>query len=306
MEDFKILHFQDLSIENATLYTKPLPETELTYDDHTTVVIMRDPYEYFNSILEHYIQHEMSPSLSRETRQAISTMRDEEFLAWFSTLNYLPVINPQTFQLDLRKRIKTAEERLALFDYVVPYEKIDLFLTHIAPDIKIQKSPSSEPSFSLSALKGSELAETFIGKDLQLYAQAQTLWNLSESNQYKSLKLLIEKKEPKKKQKQQKLYRGVVGKISENTVRGWVFHMKQKESITVGIYRNGTLIKETKADKMRPDIQELMDHPTGKCGIHVVFETAMFKAGDTVEIKTVPDNAIIHLGKQAQAFLDVK
>ncbi|AKF24126.1 hypothetical protein YH65_00930 [Sulfurovum lithotrophicum] len=306
MRDFQILNFQDLNIVNATVFRKPLEEIKFTNKECITVVIIRDPYEYFDTVLEQHIENEMSPNLSKEVRQAMATLDSEAFLTWFSTLNYLPLINPQTFQLDMRKRIKNALKRLELFDYVVPYDKIDLFLTHIAPDITIHTAEIQRPSFSLGAVKKSELTQIFVRKDLQLYEHTQSLWKLSESKQYKSLKSLIEKKEPQKKQKQkqkQKLYHGLVGKISENTIRGWVIHMKRSESVIVGIYKNGTLLKEIKADKMRPDIQEITGHSTSKCGIHITFETAVFKKGDKIEIKTLPDGVIIPLGKQAKEFL---
>ena len=309
MTKFKILNFQDLFIKNTLAYNKPFEETGLTYEDETTVVIIRDPYEYFDYILEHYIRTEMSPTLAKDTRYTMDTLDNEAFLKWLDTLNYLPIVNPQTFQMDMRKNIENAMGNLALFDYVVPYEKLDDFLTHIAPDVKIKKNETHSLPFSLSALKENELTQIFIGKDLKLYEYARKLWKLSEDNQFKSLKILIDKKAPAKKDKKRvskkKLYDGIVGTISETSVKGWVYHTEHSESIMVGIYKNGTLLEKIKADKMRPDIKKRKGHPTGMCGFNITFKDPVFGHGDQVEVKTLPDETSIPFGKQAKAFLEI-
>ena len=165
MEKLKILNFQDINFLNTETSHKPFDETILDDSDIFTVVIIRDPYEYFDQYLEYCIFNEMSPKLKKETQKAIKRLDGISFLKWFETLHYLPLVNPQTFQLDMRKRVNIAIENLESFDYVVPYEALDTFVENVAPDLKIKKQESKHLSFSLSNLKEYNTTDSLIKKD---------------------------------------------------------------------------------------------------------------------------------------------
>jgi len=295
---FKILNFQDLVIKNAIIHSRPLEETDLKYEDEITIVIVRDPYEYFNHALYNHIYYKMSPKLSEVTIKTLNLLDNKDFLEWFNKLNCYPLINPQTFYLDIRKNMQKCIDNLELFDYVIPYEKIDIFLKNNSSKFNIQKNTAFNLPFSLDKLKDHELIEKFIGKDLQLYEKAQELWELSKSNNYKSLKVLIERKEDR-----QKHYNGIVGLINETSIKGWVFHKEHSESIAVGIYKNNKLIAKTIADIMRLDIKEKMNHTTGLCGFEVIFDSPTFMKNDIIEVKTLIDDATLSLSENAKKFL---
>lgn len=309
MQEFRIMNFQDLYIRNALTYNKPFEETGLSYEESLTVVIIRDPYAYFDTMLSQYIHNEMSPGLAQETLHALDVLDDQAFLKWFDTLHYLPMINPQTFHMDMRKTIESALANLEIFDYVVPYEKLDEFTRHVSPDLKVETKNIPHLPFSLASLKEHELTEVFIGKDLQLYSHAQKLWEHSESNQFKSLKSLIPRRKPTKKRKGPKKkrvpYHGIVGQIDDTSIKGWVYHKEDPESITIGVYLNGELLKKVKADIMRADIKELKGHPTGLCGFNLTFEPETFQKGDKVEVKTFPDGFVLPFGTRAKSFLSI-
>jgi len=304
LNKFKILNFQNLQITNAHIYNKPLEETSLKYEDTITIVIIRDPYEYFDYMMHHYVKYEMSPRLSKETLHAMKTLGNDTFLEWFHSLNYIPLVNPQTFKLDMRKRLKFALEKLELFDYVVPYDKLDIFLEKLPSKIQIEKIISKPFPFLFSTVKKNKLSKILIEKDLQLYKKAQDLWELTQANDFKSLKLLIEKEEAHKKEKKKKeSYKGRVMQISENGAIGWVFHTEHPESVLVGLYKNGILLTKVKADLMRPAIKKNMGHPTGLCGFHIKVGNDILKSKDNIELKTLPDGILIPMGKQAKEFL---
>ncbi len=298
MTIFKVLNFQNLTIKNAIVYRKPLEETNLKYEDEISIVIIRNPYEYFNQLLYNSIYNHMSPKLSKETLKVIHTLNNEEFLVWFNKLNYHPIINPQTFQLDIRKRIKKTTKNLELFDYVVPYDKLNIFFKNIPSEINIQKDIASNLPFSLEKIKDNELIDKFIGKDMALYEKAQELWKLSKSNGYKSLKLLIERKEEKPKN----IYKGMVGIIDEKRVFGWVFNKQHAKCILVGVYKNNILIHKTEANKPRPKLKENSTHPTGLCGFNIVFDEITFNKSDKIEVKTLPDNILLSETNSTRKF----
>lgn len=293
----KILNFQHLTIKNAIIYTKPFENIDLKYEDQSTAIIVKDPYEYFNQELYNHIYYKMSPKLSKEAIKAVNTLENKDFLEWFDKLNCYPLINPQTFYLDIRKNMHKTMDNLELFDYVVPYEKLDIFLKNISPEVKIQKNTTNNLPFSLEHLKEHKLIEKFIGKDLQLYEKSKELWELSQSNNYKSLKVILERKEER-----QKLYHGMVGLINETSIKGWVIHKEHSESILVGIYKNNILLEKTVANIMRPDIQKKINHSTGLCGFEVTFENITFLKKDEIEVKTLLDDVSLKLGENAKKF----
>jgi len=78
-EKIKVLNFQDLQINNVACSNKPFDET--TFDgDILKMIILRDPFEYFNDLMDHYIHTVMSPRLSKETQKAMKALESEPFL----------------------------------------------------------------------------------------------------------------------------------------------------------------------------------------------------------------------------------
>ncbi len=234
---------------------------------------------------------------------------NETFLQWFKTLNFIPFYNPQTFQLDSRKRPAAAIENLESFDYVVPYEEIDIFLKNVLPDISISRGKEEKLFFSLGTQRENALTGEFIGKDKVLYERAVELWELVKKNNFKPLASLTNRKKPvektplSQKSKEMQKYRGIAGKITPNSIGGWAFHIDKQESIELAIYSNDHFLCIAKADKMREDLKKQKVHPTGKCGFEVVFDQPIFNKGDKVEIKILPDEILLRLGENVQNFL---
>ena len=302
MKKFKIINFQDLKISNAEISKKPFDETKFEDEETLTVVIIRDPYEYFSYLLSDYIQNRMSPKLSKETMKNMKKMDTDTFLEWFKTLHYLPLINPQTFQLDLRKRVDVAIENLESFDYVVPYEEIDIFLEHVGSDVKIHKIQTEELPFSLSDIRNSEVVTSFLLKDIVIYRKIQILWKIIIDNNYHQLEHVQEKKiQPKGTTDSD--YIGLLGKINKNTVEGWIYNkMYIKEPVMLKVYQNGIFLENILADKQRKDIQKLHNHPNGLCGFQLSLLTSTFHQGDDIEIFT-PNGEKLSLGTNAKSFL---
>ena len=313
MKKIEILNFQNLKIENAKNIDKPLDQSRFEDEKALTVLFLRDPYEYFDHLLFDYLANRKSILFTQDIINHLMELDSKSFLQWLNGLNFIPFHNPQTFQLDIRKRVPEAIETLESFDYVVPYEAVDTFLEKVLPGTGIAKNEEKEFIFSLSSLKGDSLIEQFIGKDIELYKRALELWRLVEENNYSSLNSLLERKRISQKKKEKKKeeedlkklqkYRGTAGKISENSIAGWVFHKEDPEKVTLEIYKNGKFLFLVKADAMREDLKKQHIHPTGECGFEVHFEEATFKKGDRVEVKILPDKITLPLGKNIIEFL---
>ena len=242
----------------------------------------------------------MSPKLAKKTAKALQTLDAENFLTWFKTLNYLPLVNPQTFQLDMRKRINIALENLEYFDYVIPYNSLDLFLEHSSTDMHIHNVKAPKILFSLASVKNKELVHTFIGKDIALYAHALSLWEEIAANTFKPL---VQMQNKRVKPKRTARYDGIVGILNSSSIAGWVMNLDSEENVQIGIYKNGKLLDQVTADGFRPDIQKHKGHPTGLCGFKMVFKGETFQKGDSVEVKTISDNITIALSKNVKTFL---
>jgi len=300
MHQFNIINFHNLKINNAEVSTKPFEESKFNAQDTYMVIFIEDPTTYFNSLFQQYLTNTMSPKLAKEVKSMLSTKDNAAFITWFKDLNYLPLINPQTFQLDMRKRIDIAIDNLNHFDYVVPYEYIDIFLEKISSDIIIEKPKKTPLSFSLSKISEHALIDHFIGKDQQLYDKANELWSTIQSNDFKSLKTLnIQKKEKEKKTIN---YIGIVDTINSNTIMGWVFRENDDAVLHVEIYQNGVLRRTVEANIFRPKVKKNRGHPTGNCGFKAKFKKDIFLSNDKIEVKILPDKILIPLGKNTQNF----
>ncbi len=310
MKKIEVHHFQNLTIENAKVTNNPLMQAKSEEESKLSIVFVRDPYAYFDYLLFDYLTHKRSILFTQDIINNMKKLNNASFLQWFETLNFIPFYNPQTFQLDVSKRSFTAIENLESFDYVVPYEEIDIFLENVASDLKIIKGKEERLLFSLSSQKENKSLATFIGKDLELYKRALELWEIIKTNNFKPLGVLIERKkssentpleiEPYK----MKNYKGISGKITSHSIFGWVYHKEKQEITVISIYKNDTFLCIVKADKMRGDLKKQQLHPTGQCGFEVIFDKPTFQKGDKVEIKILPDKTILPLGKDVKHFLE--
>ena len=308
MNRYEILDFHELYIEHANRVTDPFDKASFKEDESHKILFVRDPYEYFDALLFDHLFEEKSLLFTQDIIYHMKKLEGEEFLHWFDKLNYMPLHNPQTFQLDGRKRMDVALANLESFDYVVPYDEMDLFLEHVAPDVLIEKLETQQLVFSLAHHREHDITEKWVGKDLSLYDRTKELWEISKKNDYKPLGSLIERKKITKEKKKvtkpakPKTYKGVAGRIDENSVRGWAFYTEKDETATIGIFKHGKLLKEAKADIYRPDLESI--HPNVECGFEVVFDEPVFERGDRVEVKILPEGLPLPLGKNALEFLE--
>ena len=144
----EVHHFQNLTIENATLSDHPLTQAKEVKKDLLTLVFVRDPYAYFDTLLFDYLKHKRSLLFTQDIINNMKKLDNEAFLKWLETINFIPFYNPQTFQLDISKRSLSAIENLESFDYVVPYEEIDIFLKNTSLDISIHQKDEEKLLFS--------------------------------------------------------------------------------------------------------------------------------------------------------------
>ncbi|MEA3490794.1 MAG: hypothetical protein U9R27_02750 [Campylobacterota bacterium] len=316
LNSLEILNFQNLKIDNVKIIDKPLDQVGFEDEDALTVVILRDPHEYFDNLLFEYLSNKKSILFTQDIINHMKVLKGKEFLQWFDGLYFVPFQNPQTFQLDIRKRVPEAIENLESFDYVVPYESIDTFFEKVLPGTKIIRREEKKLIFSMTAMRGENLAEKFIGKDIELYRRAQELWRLIEQNNFKSLNSKLERKRIAQRRKEKRReeeeskkmeeYRGSAGRIGSTFIAGWVFHKRRPEKLMIEIYKNDNFLCSAKADIMRKDLKKRNIHPTGECGFEVRFEEETFRKGDSVEVKILPDNIILPLGANSKEFLGLQ
>jgi len=185
MKKIEILNFQNILITNAKVITNPLSQTHTREEKTVSIVIVRDPYDYFNYLLFDLLENKKSILFTEDIKNSIETLSDDDFLKWFKELNFIPFYNPQTFHLDMQKRLPKAIKNLESFDYVVPFEEIDTFLENVSLEIEIDIQKEKELPFSLNS--GQELSKEFIDKDLRLYGIVWDLWDKTKENDFQPL-----------------------------------------------------------------------------------------------------------------------
>jgi hypothetical protein len=309
IKNIEIHNFHNLTIENAQISSHPLNQPKEEKEDTLSIVFVRDPYAYFDYLMFDYLTHKRSLLFTQDIINHMKEFSGKNFLHWFDTLNFIPFYNPQTFQLDSSKRLESAIENLRSFDYVVPYDEIDIFLENVPSNIKVTKENENKLLFSLETQKDHTLTDGLINKDLELYEESIKLWNLIKKNNFKPLRSLIERKKPIDNTASQQnfdllqQYKGVAGKITPNSIRGWVFHKEKEETISVSIFKNNHFLCTAKANKMREDLKKQHIHPTGECGFEVIFDLEIFERGDKIEVKILPHNTLLPLGNDIKDFL---
>ena len=305
MIEIEIHDFQNLRFSNTLKsISKPLLKAKEEKKNVLSIVFVRDPYAYFDYLIYEYLKDQKSILFTQDIINHMKMLNSNDFLVWLDTLSFIPFYNPQTFQMDISKRSDVAINNLESFDYVVPFDEIDSFLENVPLTLEIDKIKEKQLLFSLSREREHALCEKFLGKDIILYKRTQELWNLIKINDFKPLKEFRKKEKLLKEEGKSKLlYKGTVDKIDEKNISGWVCHKKHAKSVLIEIYHNGEILKKTEATHFRPDIRDLNWHPTGYCGFKVAFEEPTFKKGDIVEIKVLPENENIILGKKVKEYL---
>ena len=299
MDRFKVLNFQNFNIDNAINCTKPFEEASFDAND-LSLVFVRNPYEYFDFYLHQCIFEEMSPKLAKQTIKMMKKLSSEEFLAWFETLHYIPLINPQTFQLNMKKKIDEALINLQCFNYIVPYEAYPVFLDNLDTDITITEAKNiKKMPFSILDAKDTPYSKHFLSKDIELYEKAHGLWQRIQENQFKPLHLEIKRNvftdaSPK--------YEGRVRMIDASTIEGWVFKKGESDPLEIMIYKNDALLQTYRANLSRPHIKKVMGHPTDRFGFNIKFDQPTFQGSDKIEVIIVNTNVIISLEEKAKQF----
>ena len=310
-----IYHFQNLDIDNATLKIKPIvqwqetDETANTEKKEMRVVFVRDPYDYFDALLFTYVKEKRSILFTQDIINHMKRDDGKTFITWLDTINFIPLYNPQTFQLDISKKLESALVNLEQFDYVVPYKEIDLFLEKVPSNISISKKEERKLNFSMYVHKKHPLAKKFVGMDIELYKKACELWDMVKKQNFKPLGTFIERKKVTQNDTKpsKKKYEGVLGKITSHSIRGWVVNKKEPQHAvtSVSIYKNGKFLCILKADKMREDLKKQNIHPSGKCGFEITFDDETFHHGDKIEVKILPEKVNLPLGDIAKMFLGI-
>lgn len=300
--DIEILNFQNIKIANAGTVDTISQCFGPNNRDCLSAVIIRDPYDYFDYQMYDLLSNKKSILFTQEIINKMKRERGKLFLEWFKELNFIPFHNPQLSHLDIKKRLPEALDLLECFDYVVPYEEIDLFLKNIPFDIQISKPKESKMIFSLGLHR--KEADLFVAKDLILYEKTAALWKEIRDSNFRPLLSARKKRENLFNKKQAKdRYKGMVGRITSNSIIGWAMKKGDMTCVEISIYKDGKLLQKAKADQLRKDIREREIHPTGKCGFHITFDQPTFSSGDRVTVKILPDNVTLDMGNSALSFL---
>jgi hypothetical protein len=303
MKKKEILHFQHMNIENAYLIKNPLKEAKKHTTEKTNIVFFRNPYDYFDTMLSAYLQTGKSLLFTQKIIEQMKVLEGDTFLEWLDTLNFIPLYNPQTFFMDVCKRVTQAMDNLENFDYVIPYEESHL-VGEISQDLIIKKKEHTKLSFSIKNHKEHPLVEKFLAKDLELYRKTLELWNLSKENTFQPLGNIIKRKIIYTPLHKAIGFHGRCGGMNIKMIRGFAFYQDAQKPLTLEIYKNDKLLTTTIADIIRPDVQQQFKLDKETCGFQVNFKEETLTKGDKVQIIIVPDNIELPIVGNAKAFLE--
>ena len=298
-----IFNCQSLISSDLIVVDKPY-ETVQWDKKSVKIACIENPYIFFDRMLKEWIDNETSHLFFKDMKRNIVKMEPEAFLIWLDTLNIIPLYNPQTFKLDLKKRIDVASENLETFDYVVPAEEKVSFLNTVFPNVVLTEENDDSFYFKIKTYAKTEIVQKFLNKDVILHENAQILWEKIKMHEYAPLGTFLEsgKKDFFVNTKNNK-YRGMVGIISQKTIGGWVVKEGSPESLAIEIYKNGENIHQMQANKMRIDIKEKGIHPTGECGFRIEFEEEIFCSNDSIEVRVSSGGFLLTQGQKAKEFL---
>jgi len=259
-----------------------------------TVCIIYHPYDFFNAELATYALKGKSLLFADDMTEKIQDKTPEAFLLWLKSIQFYPLVNPLTALFSPKKNIKDATDILKTYDYVVPFEHLSEFIQNVKLETIPQKLDIPSMDFSMTKITDTALLDTFIKRDLYIYDTAKELWQTIRSSNFAPL--------PKMPQTTELHYEGIVDALSINAIAGWVYCFESPESQIVCIYRNGEMLRQVKADIMRPGVKQNKNHPTGLCGFHVRFDTTAFHPSDTIKVCTLNDAFILPFGKEPLKF----
>jgi len=302
-ENYKLLHFQDYNITNMAYSDEPLTFKNFISSDIISVVVLRDPFEYFDYMVTEYIKQKKSRLFSNLIEKKLKESNPDIFLNWLDTLNIIPFYNPQTFYLDVKKRITFAKESLESFEYVVPYNFLDAFVTKTECPIDIKKK-NIQKLFHLKNVKEKKLVEKFIGKDMVLYNDALVLWQKIESSGYKPLSQLIPRLSDTIPMEECDDFHGVCGGLNHRMIRGYIFSKNSTDPLNITVYRNKTPLITVKADQPRPELQKKFGLSSPKCGFFIQFDKDTFYPEDRIDIIVENYNISLPLIGDAKRFLE--
>ncbi|WOE69444.1 hypothetical protein RZR97_10050 [Hydrogenimonas thermophila] len=280
MSKLKILNFQNLFIENDNrieFINNQFRKFKRESDNSTYIVFLRKPEEYLEYFLENIInKYNFFPIIKN-----ISNLSKKEKIKYLKEKNFIPLYNPQTFYLDIKKRLPNAMKNLEQFDYVVPYDEIEEFSKRI--NLKI-----TNPKKDYKSVFNDEIEE-FIHKDTKLYKYSLTLWSMIKNNNYQSLQKILK-------------YKGNVDNITKNFITGWAFVKDNNEPCEVELHINGKKIQTTLANKFRPDLKEKNIHPSGNCGFAFKLNNISLSYNDNLEIKIKNYNFNLKMGEKVKQY----
>lgn len=279
MNKLKILNFQDIAIEGKNVEFINYPLRRFKRESNGIyIVFLRRPEEYLNCFLKNQIEkYNFFPIIKNIERLD----NIENLVKYLKEKNFIPVFNPQTFCLDVRKRLPNAIKNLELFDYVVPYNEIEHFAGEF--NLKIIK-----PKINHKSLFDDEIEE-FIYKDTKLYKYSLTLWSMIKNNNYQSLQKILK-------------YKGNVDNITQNIISGWAFVREAKEPCEVELYLDGEKIQVTLANIFRPDLKEKKVHPTGNCGFVFKLDDIKISEKSKLEVKIKNSNFKLKFGEKVKKY----
>jgi len=259
-----------------------------------TICIVYHPYEFFDAELATYALKGKSLLFADDMIEKIQNDTPEGFLHWLKNIQFYPLINPLTALFSPKKNIKDATDTLKTYDYVVPFEHLSEFIQNVKLETIPQKLDIPSMDFSMTKITDTAMLDTFIERDLYIYDTAKELWQTIHSSDFAPL--------PKMPKTTELHYEGIVDALSAKEIAGWVYCLESPESQTVCIYRNGEMLRQVKADIMRPGVKQNKNHPTGLCGFHVHFDTAVFHPSDTIKVITYDKTYTLLLGRGPKEF----
>jgi|GEM_PF-2754948 len=301
---WELLYFQHDEVDGVLLRTTPLIGVKRPDETLLSTVIVRNPYDYFDAMLNDYLITKKSLLFSEEMEAQVKKLDSEAFLRWLEGLHFLPFYNPQIYYLDAKKRLQEATDNLQNFEYVVPYEEVDAFVSHTGIPLKIASAKKSAYPFRMRDVRDESLVEKYIGKDKRLYEEVMRLWREIETHDYRPLAQVMHRMPPMIPLHQAEGYRGGCGGMNAKMVRGFAFKLGRAEPLEVAIYRNKELLVRTKADTPREELQKKFALPSNRCGILVNFEEETIFPGDRIDILIMPEGIKLPISGQAEKYLN--
>jgi hypothetical protein len=188
MRKIKLYNFQNLEVE-TTCELSSISES-LEDENILRVVVVRDPYTFLDVLLLDYLKTKKSKLFTQDIINMMKKTKPEAFVEWLHSLNFMPFYNPQTMYFNKSQNIDIACSVLEKFDYVVPYEELELFLKNIDFDINLQILKEHKLLFTFKSQKENPIMNNFLEKDLKLYEKTWVLWEQIKRDRFRPINQL--------------------------------------------------------------------------------------------------------------------